>query len=116
VIEKKMGEVREEVGAGVTSVLSERADAARLLALVRGHWHIANQSPWVRDVTCNADRSQVRCCNIPQVMAGLRNTVIGLMRWAGYTKIVVVCRRFAAQPALALEIIDILLENRMVLA
>jgi hypothetical protein len=49
-------------------------------------------------------------------MAGLRNTVIGLMRWAGYTKIVAVYRRFAAQPALALEIIDILLENRMVLA
>ena len=82
-IEKKTGEVREDVGAGVTSVLSERADAARLLALVRGHWHIANQSPWVSDVTCNADRSQVRCCIIPQVMAGLRNAVIGLMRWQG---------------------------------
>jgi hypothetical protein len=34
VIEKKTGEVREEVGAGVTSVLSECADAAWLLALV----------------------------------------------------------------------------------
>jgi len=34
VIEKKTGEVREQVGAGVTSVLSERIDAVRLLALV----------------------------------------------------------------------------------
>jgi predicted transposase YbfD/YdcC len=60
VIEKKTGEVREEVGAGVTSVLSERADAAQLLALVRGQWDITNKYTWVRDVTCNEDRSQVR--------------------------------------------------------
>ena len=64
----------------------EHADAARLLALVRGHWHIENQSHWVRDVTFDEDRSQVRCGNIPQVMATLRNTVIGLMRKAGYTE------------------------------
>jgi hypothetical protein len=44
-------------------------------------------------------------------MVGLRNTVIGLMRWAGYTNIAAACRRFAAQPALSLELIDILLEN-----
>jgi len=30
------------VVAGVTSLAPERADAARLLALVRGHWHIEN--------------------------------------------------------------------------
>ena len=80
VISKKTGEVREEVVAGVTSLAPERADAARLLALVRGHWHIENQSHWVRDVTFDEDRSQVRCGSIPQVMAALRNTVIGLMR------------------------------------
>jgi hypothetical protein len=40
-------------------------------------------------------------------MAGLRNTVIGLMRWAGYTNIAAACSRFAAQPALALELIGI---------
>ena len=99
VIIKKTGEVREEVVVGVTSLTPERADAARLLALVRGHWQIENQSHWVRDVTFDEDRSQVRCGNIPQVMAALRNTVIGLMRWAGYTNIAAACRRFAAQPA-----------------
>ena len=40
VLSKKTGEVREEVVTGVTSLAPERADAARLLALVRGHWHI----------------------------------------------------------------------------
>jgi predicted transposase YbfD/YdcC len=111
VILKKTGEVREEVVAGVTSLLPERADAARLLTLVRGHWHIENQSHWVRDVTLDEDRSQVRCGNIPQVMATLRNTVIGLMRWAGHTNIAAACRRFAAQPQAALHLIGIELEN-----
>ena len=111
VVSKKTGEVREEVVAGVTSLAPACADAARLLALVRGHWHIENKSPWVRDVTFDEDRSQVRCGNIPQVMAALRNTVIGLMRRAGYTNIAAACRRLAAQPALALELIGLPLEN-----
>jgi hypothetical protein len=82
-----------------------------LLTLVRGHWQIENQSQWVRDVTFDEDRSQVRCGHIPQVMAALRNTAIGLMRWAGETNIAGACRRFAAQPVLALELIGIQLEN-----
>lgn len=111
VIRKKTGELREERVAGVTSLPPERADAAQLLALVRGHWHIENRSHWVRDVTFDEDQSQVRCGNLPQVMAALRNTVIGLMRGAGYTNIAATCRRFAAQPALALALIGIALEN-----
>ena len=111
VIIKKTGEVREEVAAGVTSLAPARADAGRLLALVRGHWHIENRSHWVRDVTFDEDRSQVRCGSIPQVMAALRNTVIGLMRWAGHTNIAAACRRFAAQPSAALHLIGIALEN-----
>jgi predicted transposase YbfD/YdcC len=111
VIIKKTGEVREEVVAGVTSLAPERANATRLLALVRGHWSIENRSHWVRDVTFDEDRSQVRCGNIPQVMAALRNTVVGLMRWAGYTNMAATCRRFAAQPQAALHLIGIALEN-----
>ena len=111
VIIKKTGEVREEVVVGVTSLVPERADAARLLALVRGQWHIENQSHWVRDVTFDEDRSQVRCGSIPQVMAALRNTAIGLLRAAGYANIAAACRRFAAQPDLALALIGIALEN-----
>ena len=108
---KKTGEVRAEVVAGVTSLLPERADADRLLALVRGHWRLENPSHWVRDVIFDAERSQVRCGNIPQGMAAFRNTVIGLLRWAGYPNIAAACRRFAAQPTLALALIGIALEN-----
>jgi predicted transposase YbfD/YdcC len=96
---KKTGAVRQERVAGVTSLPLERADATRLLGVVRGHWRIENQSHWVRDVTCDADRSHGRCGNLPQVLAALRNTVIGLMRQVGHTNIAAACRRFAAQPA-----------------
>jgi len=111
VVTKKTGEVRSEVVAGVTSLAPARADAAHLLTLVRGHWCIENQSHWVRDVTFDEDRSQVRCGSIPQVLTALRNTAIGLIRGAGYTNIAAACRRLAAQPALALRLIGIELEN-----
>jgi hypothetical protein len=79
--------------------------------LVRGQWPIENQSPWVRDVTFEEDRSQVRCGNMPQVMAALRNTTVGLLRWAGHTNIAAACRRLAAQPVQALALIGIEMEN-----
>ena len=109
VIVKKTGEVREVRVAGVTSLAPERADAARLLALVRGHWHIEHSSHWVRNVTFDEGRSQVRCGCITQVMAALRNTGIGRRRWAGETNIAAACRRFAAQPWAALALLGIVL-------
>jgi predicted transposase YbfD/YdcC len=108
---QKTGEERVEVVYGVTSLRPERATPERLLALVRGQWQIENQSHWVRDVTFDEDRSQVRCGNIPHVMAALRNTTIGLLRWAGHTNIAAACRRLAAQPVQALALIGIELEN-----
>jgi hypothetical protein len=82
-----------------------------LLTLVRGQWQSENKSHWVRDVTFDEDRSQVRCGKIPQVMAALRNTAIGLLRYAGYPNIAAACRRLAAQPLQALALIGIALEN-----
>ena len=61
----------------------------------------------MRDVTCDEDRSQVRGGSIPQIMAALRNLVIGLMRTAGETNFAAAGRRFAAQPWAALALIGI---------
>ena len=69
----------------------------------------------VRDGTFDADRSQVRCGNIPYMMAALRNTAIGLLRWAGHTNIAATCRRLAAQPLQALARIGVKFENCMAL-
>jgi predicted transposase YbfD/YdcC len=108
---QKTGEERVEVVYGVTSLSPERATPGRWLALVRGQWQMETQSHGVRDVTFDEDRSQARCGNIPQVMAALRNTVIGLLRCAGYANIAAACRRLAAQPLQAWALIGIALEN-----
>ena len=64
-----------------------------------------------RDVTCDDDRSQGRCGHMPQVMAALRNTTLGLLRCAGSTNIAAAGRRLAAQPLQALALIGMALEN-----
>ena len=111
VIMKKSGAHRHEVVYGVTSLSQDQASPERLLGLVRQHWQIENKLHWVREVTFDEDRSQVRCGSIPQLMAAFRNTAVGLMHWAGETNIAAACRRFAAQPWSALALIGISPDN-----
>ena len=51
-----------------------------LAAWIRGHWEIENKLHWVRDVTCQEDKSLVRTGNAPRVMATLRSLAISLLR------------------------------------
>jgi len=99
----KTREGRDEVVAGVTSLAPEHADAGRLLALVRRHWPSANQTHWVREVTCDEDRSPVQCGSMPQVMAAVRHTVIGLMRWADQTHMAVAVSPLCGPARVSLE-------------
>ncbi len=107
VIRKATGEVQAERAYAVTSLPATRVPPAALLALWREHWHIENKAHYVRDVTFDEDRSGVRAGHGPQVMAALRNTVIGLLRLRGEPNIAAACRRFAAQPHLALAAIGL---------
>jgi hypothetical protein len=77
------GTTRTETVYGVTSLAPAQAPPARLLALVRAHWTIENRLHWVRDVTFDEDRSQIRRGTGPQVMATVRNLAISLLRLAG---------------------------------
>jgi hypothetical protein len=77
------GKKTVEVVYGITSLGRERADAARLLALVREHWQIENGSHYRRDVTLGEDASRVRKDSAPQVMAALRSAVIHLAQDVG---------------------------------
>ena len=108
---KKTGEVRKEQVYGITSLTHEQADPLRLLSLVRSHWHIENKSHWVRDVIFDEDRNTVRTDSVPELMSSIRNLVIGLMRYSGVTNIASACRKFAAQPELALKLVGIKMEN-----
>ena len=103
---KRTGEVTCHKQYGITSLSPEKANAQCLLGLRRGHWTIENLSHRTRDVTFREDASQVRCGNIPQVMAALRNTVMTLLRISGRTKIEKAQRFFAARPWQALEILQ----------
>lgn len=108
---QKTGPERAAVVYGVTRRPPERAAPGRGLDWGRGPGPMENKSHWVRDVTCDADRSPVRCGSLPPVLAALRNTAIGLLRWAGPTHSAAACRRLAAQPAQALALIGIAFEN-----
>jgi predicted transposase YbfD/YdcC len=108
---RSTGEIRTQTVYGLTSLDSIQADAHRLLRLTRHHWRIENRSHWVRDVTFDEDRSQVRCGSTPEAMAAFRNTAIGLLRVAGNSNIAAACRRLAAQPRLALALIGLNPDN-----
>jgi len=110
VTHKKSGAERREVTYGVTSRDPDRLNARALLRLLRGHWHIENRVHWVRDVTFDEDRSQVRTGAIPAILATVRTTAIGLFRHTGEANIAAACRRCAAQPEAALALIGILRE------
>ncbi|WP_268252741.1 ISAs1 family transposase [Streptomyces alanosinicus] len=64
----------------ITNLHVHQARPAQLAAWIRGHWHIENQIHWVRDVTCEEGRFQIRTGTGPHVMAALRNATIGALR------------------------------------
>jgi predicted transposase YbfD/YdcC len=84
-----------EVVYAVTSMSVTDAKPAQIAAWLRGHWAIENRLHWVRDVTFAEDHSQNRTGAGPQVMATLRNTVIGLLRLDGHTNIAAALRHHA---------------------
>jgi predicted transposase YbfD/YdcC len=81
----------------ITSLTVAQADPMLLARWLRGHWTI-EALHWVRDVTFDEDRSQVRTGNGPQIMAALRNLVITALRLAGVTNIAAALRHHARDP------------------
>ena len=80
---------------------ADGADPARLLRLLRDHWHLESRH-WVRDVTFGEDRSSVRSGDAPQLLAALRNLAHTLLRRSGATAIAAARRSFSYHPARAL--------------
>jgi predicted transposase YbfD/YdcC len=99
------GKTTVEVVYVITSADHHTAPPAVLAAWVQGHWGIENRAHWVRDVTFDEDRSQIRTGHGPQVMATLRNTAISLLRLAGATNIAAALRHHARQPDRPLDLL-----------
>jgi hypothetical protein len=94
-----------EVIYGLTSRAAEKASPEQILAFNRGHWSIENKLHWVRDVTFDEDRSQVRKGRGAHLMATLRNIAISLLRLAGAKNIASALRRGARNMGQALRLI-----------
>jgi predicted transposase YbfD/YdcC len=89
----------------ITSLTVIQARPADLARIARGHWGIEDRLHWVRDVTYDEDRSQIRTGNGPRVMASLRNLAITILRLTGYTSIAAALRYHARQPGRPLQTI-----------
>jgi hypothetical protein len=107
VVHLNSGKTTLEFAHGITSLSPEKASPQQILDYNRGHWSIENKSHYVRDVTFDEDRSQVRSGKGPQMMAFMRNFVIGLIRLAGLPNIAFALRDFAAQPWKALHFLGL---------
>lgn len=90
---------------GITNLPLALADPARLLDLLRSHWHIENRSHYRRDVTLGEDASQVRTKGAPLALAALNGTVLALMDWLQVSNVASQMRQFCANPLDALSLL-----------
>jgi predicted transposase YbfD/YdcC len=77
------GTISHETVYAITSLDRDHASPAALLALARDHWGIENRLHWRRDVLLSEDASRVRSGTVPQAMAMLRNTMLGIANLFG---------------------------------
>ena len=101
------GRTQTTVSYAVTSLPPEIAGAGRLLQILREHWDIENRVHWVRDVTFDEDRSQIRTAAAPQVMAAFRNITTALVRRAGHSNVAAALRRHAVHRSEAFALVGI---------
>lgn len=80
---------------GIVSMPRERAGAAAVLGVRRGHWGIENGLHGVRDGTLREDASRIRKGSGPQVMALLRNIAVFVFKRLGYKSAATATRHFA---------------------
>ena len=99
------GQESVETVCAITSLGRERASAQRLLSVARGHWGIENRLHWVRDESLGEDRCRVRTGEAPEILAGIRNAALWLMRATGLTNIAAALRRHAAKPLEAIGLV-----------
>ncbi|MGH3466701.1 MAG: ISAs1 family transposase [Thermocrispum sp.] len=98
----RAGKKSVEVVYLITSATHQAAAPAVLAAWIQGHWSIENQLHWVRDVTYDEDRSQVRTGAAPRIMASLRNTAISILRLTGATDLAAATRHHSRHPERAI--------------
>lgn len=90
-----LGECEHLIRYTVTSLPPHEASANRLLELTRSHWGIENGLPYRRDRTVQEDHSQLRMGHAPEVLAILKNCVLGVLARQGEKHVAQARRDFA---------------------
>ncbi len=106
---KEKGRWHESLRYGVTSLPATIATPERLLQLKREHWTIENGLHYVKDVTMGEDKSLVHVDQGPKILSALRNTVIGLLRHAGFHTIAARMRYNSSHPEAAFAVLTLAL-------
>jgi len=101
------GKESNEVAYGITSLTSQEAPPAELLALVRRHWAIENSLHYCRDDTLREDRCTLRTGTAARAIAAINNLLLGLLRHGGVTNVPDARRRFAARLEEAWQLISL---------
>jgi predicted transposase YbfD/YdcC len=89
------GLVMAETTYGVTSLSAQKASAAQLLRIVRGHWGIENGLHYRRDDTLHEDRCRLKGQGA-HAMAVINNLVLGLLLRRGVANVPDARRYYAA--------------------
>jgi predicted transposase YbfD/YdcC len=106
-IELKSGKVTREVSYALTSLSPERADAATLEALWRGHWTIENRVHYVRDVTFGEDGGHAAAGSTARALASMRNALLFLFRRAGWHLVPAALAHYGASVRRALSLVGL---------
>lgn len=91
----KTGLVARETHYGITSLRFQEVSAEHLELLWRRHWTIENRDHYVRDVTLGEDACQLHTGHSAHALATLRNAILSLFRWKGWTNIAAALRYHA---------------------
>lgn len=105
VMNYKTKEVSSELVSGITNLRKDMATPSMLLQYNRQHWSIEDRLHYVRDVTFDEDRSQIKTKSGPQMMACIRNFVISVLNILGLKKIASSIRFFASKPHKTLAVL-----------
>ena len=102
---REHGTPKRTLRYGITSLPPQQADAARLLALRRGHWSIENRLHRHKDVNFGEDASLIHAGAGPTVLALLRDAALNLLHQAGVQRIASRLRTHGQQPEHAVALV-----------
>ncbi len=103
----KTGAVSQTATDALPNLPAATMSAIELACLCRGQWSIENRVHDVRGVAFGDDAQQMQSGHAPHVLAAVRNTLLNLLRAAGWTNMAAALRHYSASVAAALEFIGL---------